>query len=47
VRVLCQDALGKFGFDHVSHQSMPRFFARRPVYSGAFAQSDAAEATEQ
>jgi hypothetical protein len=23
VRVLCQDALAKFGFDHVSHQSMP------------------------
>jgi len=23
VRVLCQDALGKFGFDHVLYQSMP------------------------
>jgi len=23
VRVLCQDTLGKFGFDHVLHQSMP------------------------
>jgi hypothetical protein len=23
VRILCQDALGKFGFDHVLYQSMP------------------------
>jgi hypothetical protein len=28
VRVLCQDALGKFGFDHVSHQSMPEVALR-------------------
>jgi hypothetical protein len=45
VRVLCQDAVGKFGFDHVSH--CRGCFARRPVYSGALAQSHAAQVIEQ